>query len=108
MNCKLILKTSSQSALSYINSQAFRKSIKYGEEFKIIINKTCYVDVEDESLPYEVKQPWHSGPRFVQWILFKGPQEELKPELFKLRILMTETSVDDARRAMRECGFSIN
>lgn len=54
LNIKLIMKTSSKSAWSYINSQAFRKTIKRGEQFKIIVNKTCYVDVGDKDLPYEV------------------------------------------------------
>jgi len=107
LNIKLIMKTSSKSAWSYINSQAFRKSVKYSEQFKVIINKTCYVDVDDPGLPYPVQQPWHSGPRFIQWFIMKGPQKELKPELYKVKMLLSGTSKEDAKRAMQECGLTI-
>lgn len=45
MNIKLIMKTSARSAWHYINSQAFRKTVAHSKSFKIIVNKTSYVDV---------------------------------------------------------------
>lgn len=107
MNTKLIMKTSSQTAWHYINSQAFRKSVLHSESFRIIINKTCYVDVDDKSLPYEVSQPWHSGPRFIEWFVMRGPHKELKPDLYKVKILLSHTNVEDAKRAMQEIGMNI-
>ena len=37
----------------------------------------------------------------------KGPQKELKPDLYKVKILLSETNKEDAKRAMQECRMSI-
>ena len=107
MNIKLIMKTSARSAWHYINSQAFRKTVAHSKSFKIIVNKTSYVDVGSQNLPYEVAKPWHSGPRFLEWFVLKGPQKELKPNLFKVKLLLSEASVEDAKRAMQEIGMNV-
>ena len=67
------MKTSARSAWHYVNSQAFRKTVEHSKSFKIIVNKTSYIDVGDTGLPYEVAKPWHAGPRFLEWFVLKGP-----------------------------------
>lgn len=52
-------------------------------------------------------KPWHSGPRFLEWFVLKGPQKELKPNLFKVKLLLSEASVEDAKRAMQEIGMNV-
>ena len=37
----------------------------------------------------------------------KEEQKELKPELYKIKILMSETYHEDFKRAMKECDMTI-
>ena len=70
-NIKIILKSESETAWSYIYSEFFRISINICKKFKIISNKVRD-DLQVETLPYSERfrkqqelRRWHCGPLFL-------------------------------------------